>query len=124
MKKQLLLFCFLLVTSLTYAQTVYVTKTGKKYHEATCRYVSATASSLTVKEANSRDYTPCSVCKPATITSETTTANSLYIPSKQTSASATGSRATSVQCSGRTKKGTRCKRNTTNANGYCYQHGG
>ena len=29
---------------------------------------------------------------------------------------------TSVQCSGTTKKGNRCKRMTTSANGRCYQH--
>ncbi len=31
---------------------------------------------------------------------------------------------TSVQCSGITKAGTRCKRMTTSENGRCYQHGG
>lgn len=30
----------------------------------------------------------------------------------------------SVRCNGITKKGLRCKRTTTNANGYCWQHGG
>lgn len=29
---------------------------------------------------------------------------------------------TSVQCSGYTKKGVRCKNMTTNKNGYCYKH--
>ena len=31
---------------------------------------------------------------------------------------------TSVQCSAYTKKGNRCQRMTTSANGRCYQHGG
>ncbi len=30
----------------------------------------------------------------------------------------------SVQCAAHTKKGNRCKRMTTSANGCCYQHGG
>jgi hypothetical protein len=30
----------------------------------------------------------------------------------------------SVQCRGTTKSGSRCRRNTTETNGYCYQHGG
>ena len=30
--------------------------------------------------------------------------------------------ATATQCKGKTKKGTRCKNKTTNANGYCYAH--
>jgi hypothetical protein len=33
-------------------------------------------------------------------------------------------RRTSVQCSAYTKKGNRCQRMTTSANGRCYQHGG
>lgn len=30
--------------------------------------------------------------------------------------------AAAVQCKGTTKKGSRCKNQTTNASGYCYQH--
>jgi len=30
--------------------------------------------------------------------------------------------AAAVQCKGTTKKGARCKNQTTNASGYCYQH--
>ena len=33
-------------------------------------------------------------------------------------------KSSSVQCSGTTKAGNRCKRITTNSNGRCYQHGG
>ena len=32
--------------------------------------------------------------------------------------------AAAVQCKGVTKKGARCKNQTTNASGYCYLHGG
>lgn len=33
------------------------------------------------------------------------------------------SRSVAVQCHGTTQKGARCRRRTTNASGYCYQHG-
>lgn len=38
--------------------------------------------------------------------------------------STSGRRSTSVQCSGTTKKGTRCKHMTYSPNGLCWQHGG
>ena len=43
---------------------VYITKTGKKYHRAGCRYLSKSAIPIERKEAIARGYTPCSVCKP------------------------------------------------------------
>lgn len=48
----------------TKEQTVYITKTGKKYHTATCRYLSRSKISTSLKDAKSNGYTPCSVCKP------------------------------------------------------------
>ena len=48
----------------TKEQTVYITKTGKKYHTATCRYLSRSKISTSLKEAKANGYTPCSVCKP------------------------------------------------------------
>jgi endonuclease YncB( thermonuclease family) len=45
------------------SQTVYVTRTGTKYHRAGCRYLSRSAIPMSLKEAKAR-YTPCSVCNP------------------------------------------------------------
>lgn len=42
---------------------VYVTKTGKKYHKAGCRYLRKSSIPIKLKDAKSR-YSPCSVCKP------------------------------------------------------------
>jgi endonuclease G len=47
----------------------------------------------------------------------TTNTNTQTAPAKSTTKS------TSVQCSGTTKAGSRCKNMTTNSNGRCYQHG-
>ena len=44
--------------------TVYVTKTGKKYHRDGCRSLSRSRIPMTVKEAKAKGYTPCSVCRP------------------------------------------------------------
>jgi len=46
--------------------TVYVTRTGKKYHRDGCRYLSRSKIPMSLKEAAAR-YEPCSVCKPAVL---------------------------------------------------------
>src|SRR5882762_2831818 len=50
----------------TKEQTVYITKTGKKYHTATCRYLSRSKIPASLKDAKANGYTACSVCdRPA-----------------------------------------------------------
>ena len=44
--------------------TVYITKTGKKYHRSGCRYLSKSCISISSSEAISQGYGPCSVCNP------------------------------------------------------------
>lgn len=46
------------------AITVYITKTGSKYHRAGCRYLSKSCIPISLEEAVRRGYTPCSVCRP------------------------------------------------------------
>ena len=48
----------------TKEQTVYVTKTGKKYHLATCRSLSKSKIPLSLKDAKAKGFTACSICKP------------------------------------------------------------
>lgn len=43
--------------------TVYITRTGTKYHRAGCRYLSKSMIPISLEEAKAR-YGPCSVCKP------------------------------------------------------------
>lgn len=45
-------------------ETVYVTKTGNKYHRSTCRYVKKSKIAMTKSEAQKKGYKACSVCKP------------------------------------------------------------
>jgi hypothetical protein len=44
--------------------TVYVTRTGTKYHRPNCQYLSKSCSPLSLEEAKRRDYELCSVCRP------------------------------------------------------------
>jgi hypothetical protein len=44
--------------------TVYITKTGEKYHRSGCRYLSASKIAISLADAKARGYTPCSVCDP------------------------------------------------------------
>jgi len=44
--------------------TVYVTRTGKKYHRAGCRYLKKGCIPLTLKDAKIRGYGACKVCRP------------------------------------------------------------
>jgi competence protein ComEC len=39
------------------AQTVYVTRTGKKYHRDGCRYLAASKSPMSLKDAKAKGYT-------------------------------------------------------------------
>jgi hypothetical protein len=44
--------------------TVYITRTGRKYHTAGCRYLSKSQIPISLKDAKARGYGPCSVCNP------------------------------------------------------------
>ncbi|MDQ3020105.1 MAG: hypothetical protein M3R36_06005 [Bacteroidota bacterium] len=119
----LLLLSILFSCSHLSAQTVYVTKSGKKYHTENCRYVSNSANPIDLSDAIDKGYTACSVCKPSpnnsgnSIESKTETGAEGKINS-------TSQQSKSVQCSAMTKKGKQCKRMTKSSNGKCWQHGG
>lgn len=44
--------------------TVYVTRTGQKYHRGGCQYLSKSQVPMTLKAAKAAGYTPCSRCGP------------------------------------------------------------
>ena len=62
---------------------VYVTPSGTKYHRKDCTYTTAT-SSLTIQEAESRGYGPCSRCNPNIFQGE-------YIPPETSHSSSSSS---------------------------------
>jgi micrococcal nuclease len=45
-------------------ETVYITKTGAKYHRASCNYLRKSAIPISKKDAVARGYGPCSKCRP------------------------------------------------------------
>ena len=117
--KILLLLIFFAISSNAIAQTVYTTKTGEKCHKETCKYLKYSKRAVTLKRAKELGYTRCSICKPNTNNTKTTTANALTNSSKYKT---TPKKSTATQCTGKTKSGSRCKRKTKNSNGKCYQH--
>ena len=44
--------------------TVYITRTGEKYHRSGCRYLSQSKIAISLADAKARGKTPCSVCDP------------------------------------------------------------
>ena len=119
------------------AQTVYVTRTGKKYHDAHCQYLRTSKIEITLSKALELGYDACSVCDPttevedvadaaeadeATPASEKSDESNTPAPSSKPAHPAPTKKATaSSQCSSLTKAGTRCKR-AASANGRCWQH--
>jgi hypothetical protein len=55
-------------TPVTGQETVYVTKSGKKYHTATCNFVKNGKTPMKLADAVKAGYTPCSVCNPPKMT--------------------------------------------------------
>lgn len=45
-------------------QTVYITRTGAKYHRGSCRYLSQSKIPVKKSIAISQGYEPCKVCRP------------------------------------------------------------
>lgn len=102
--------------------TVCITRTGKKYHVCTCRYLSQSSISVTLKDAVARGYGACSVCDPPE-TADHSNHETINVTEAQPEARpAQRSSATSRQCMATTKAGLRCKRTTSNASGKCWQH--
>ena len=105
------LFCLLLFSSAVLAQKVYKTPSGAKYHLGSCRMVENVSEEISLEKASKLGLTYCKICKPQNYTAL----------GFKSSNNAQGQNQT-VQCKGKTKKGTRCKHRTSIANGYCFQH--
>jgi hypothetical protein len=89
---------FLGLTIKSFSQTVYASDKGEKYHTADCKQ-SGDAKDLTLAAAKKAGKTSCGICKPDEHLKDKT-----------------------IQCSGKTADGTRCKRMTGSKEGKCFQH--
>lgn len=45
-------------------QTVYITRTGEKYHRGSCRYLHSSKIAIKKSEARAQGYDACKVCRP------------------------------------------------------------
>jgi hypothetical protein len=105
-------------------ETVYVTRTGEKYHRGSCRHLSKSKSPLPLKEAAAR-YSPCSVCKPPVLSARPSGAPSVAEPSTAKvppPAPARPAPVTVSRCQATTKKGSQCSRSAQAGSSYCWQH--
>jgi micrococcal nuclease len=96
--------------------TVYVTKTGEKYHRAGCRSLARSQIPMPLAEAAAR-YGACGICKPPTLGSTPSSA-----PAAIASPSRPSPTASSGRCQAITKKGTQCSRKAQPGRNYCWQH--
>lgn len=119
-----LFISFLLLAAQLQAQTVYITKTGKKYHKESCHYAK-TGGNSDLAAVKKKGLTACLICKPSsTETGEAkpiplSSRNSKVESSKETKPVQT----TSIQCIATTKAGSRCSRKSASGSKYCWQHG-
>ena len=51
-----------IISNTNIGETVYITKTGSKYHRAGCRYLRKSQIAISLSEAKNEGYTACSVC--------------------------------------------------------------
>lgn len=120
--KYVALIIFFVFADSSFSQTVYVTKSGRKYHNYDCRYINNSSVAVSIEEAVSHGYTACKVCRP--VSPDYTTPpvkKSEYNNFNDYSAESYRQK---VQCSALTKSGNRCKRMTSNSSGKCWQHEG
>ena len=120
-----ILLIFLTTTIDVIAQTVYVTKTGSKYHKDGCKYLSQSKISIDLSAAIAKGYGPCSVCKPPTQAVSTSNSKAaITTPEKREVKQPVNlpTNAVSKQCAAITKAGTRCTRKSEVGSIYCWQH--
>lgn len=91
--------------------TVYVTKTGKCYHNSGCSSLSKSCIETTL-EAASGKYTPCSKCKPPTLDSDTTTTKAATSSKSSTSTKSSSSKKSTSTSKSTTSKSTSTKEAT------------
>ncbi len=51
-------------TSKNLTSTVYVTKTGEKYHRSNCKSLAKSKIKINLSDAKKKGYNPCKICKP------------------------------------------------------------
>ena len=113
---------FIVGVSAALAQTerVYVTRTGQKYHRASCTSLRSSKIEMPLAEAAAR-YDACKICRPpvpAAAASPTAPADERPAPPASAEPAPR-----STRCQATTKKGTQCSRRAQAGSSYCWwQH--
>lgn len=120
----------LALTASAFAQasdTVYVTRTGKKYHRAGCTSLRSSSVPMALKDAATA-YDPCKICHPPTLSASSPAAGNSVTPPVESNLTPKPAPPTrnvqSTRCQAITKKGTQCSRKAKPGSSYCWQHGG
>jgi len=111
--------------------TVYVTRTGTKYHRAGCRHLARSQIPMALADAV-KQFEPCSVCHPPVLGDTpsaipATTAKAVparRVPSTGVAAPTPAPQPTPAagRCQAITKKGSQCSRRARAGSAYCWQH--
>ena len=122
--RRILLLAVMLVLSaavmLAQAEKVYVTKTGSKYHRASCSSLSRSKIEMSLAQAAAR-YGACKNCKPPVLKTAPVTAAAVA-PSAKSPAVERAAPVVGGRCQATTKKGTQCSRKAQAGRSYCWQH--
>ena len=104
--------------ALAQTEKVYVTRTGQKYHRASCTSLRSSKIEMPLAEAAAR-YDACKICRPPVPAAAARTA-----PIDERSAPPASAQPAprSTRCQATTKKGTQCSRRAQAGSSYCWQH--
>lgn len=102
---------------LAQAEKVYVTKTGSKYHRASCSSLSKSRIEMPLVQAAAR-YGACKNCKPPL--PEITPA--VAAPTTQAPSTERAAPVADGRCQATTKKGAQCSRKAQAGRRFCWQH--
>lgn len=107
----------LALTALAAEKTVYVTRSGEKYHSASCRHLGKSRVAMPLDEAVNGGYGPCSRCQapPKRGNSKARKDDPKAEPGRNAPKSS--------RCAATTEQGARCKRKAASGSSYCWQHG-
>lgn len=108
----------LAVTASADDPTVYITKTGAKYHRTGCSSLSKSKIPIALSDAVAAGYTACARCNPPRSGASTSP------PAQGIQGGSSSKPRTSGRCQAITKKGTQCSRQAKPGSSYCWQHGG
>ena len=112
---------FIVGVNATFAQAekVYVTRTGAKYHRASCTSLRSSKIEMPLAEAAAR-YDACKICRPPVPTAAASPA--APVDQRQAPAASAEPAPRSTRCQATTKKGTQCSRRAQAGSSYCWQH--